>query len=214
MYVSTHRSAKGTKALGVVAAGVLTVGLAGLFTSMNFAAEKAKLNTTELVILLPPPPPPPIEEPKPKVEVVKDTPAPPEPPPLVAPEIDFVPEELPVITAPVADPIPVPEPVYVAPAPPAPVSQSTPKLLIRGKPDYPSASRRAGEQGTTHLEVCVNSGGRVTSVSVAGSSGHQRLDDAAASWIRGERFTPGKINGTARDVCGYDVFYEWTLRDA
>ena len=54
----------------------------------------------------------------------------------------------------------------------------------------------------------------MTSVSVAGSSGSSRLDDAAAKWLRGERFTPAKTNGQAQDVCGYDVFYEWTLRDA
>ncbi|MEQ1783970.1 MAG: TonB family protein, partial [Hyphomonadaceae bacterium] len=189
MYVTTHRSAKGTKMFGVVAATAFTVGLAGLFTSMNFAAEKVKVNTTELVLLSPPPPPPPLEDPTPTIERVKDTPAPPEPPPLVAPEIDFVPEELPVITAPVADPIPVPEPVMVAPSP-APVSQIRPKLISGDKPEYPSAARRAGEQGTTHLKVCVSSGGRVTSVSIAGSSGSPRLDDAAAKWLRGERFTP------------------------
>lgn len=214
MYVTTQRSTKGTKAFGLVAAGVMTVGLAGLFTSMNFNADKVKVNTMELVILSPPPPPPPIEEPKPKVEIVEDTPAPPEAPPLVAPEIDFVVEEIPVITAPVADPVPLPDPVPMAAPAPAPVSQTTPKLIASDKPDYPSASRRAGEQGTTQLQVCVNTSGRVTSVNVARSSGYPRLDDAAAKWIRGERFTPGKINGTARDVCGYSVFYEWTLRDA
>ena len=213
MYVTTQRSAKGTKVVGVVAAAAFTVGMAGLFTSMNMNIEKEKLNTTELVILSPPPPPPPIEKPKPKIDIVKDTPAPPEPPPLVAPDIDFAPEELPVITAPVADPIPTPEPVQAAPSP-APVSQTTPRLIAGDKPEYPSASRRAGEQGTTHLEVCVNTGGRVTSVSVAGTSGSARLDDAAAKWIRGERFSPGKTNGVAQDVCGYDVFYQWMLRDA
>lgn len=213
MYVATQRSGKGTKVVGVVAAAAFTVGMAGLFTSMNMNIEKEKLNTTELVILSPPPPPPIIEEPKPKVEIVKDTPAPPEPPPLVAPEIEFVPEELPVITAPVAEPAPIPEPVMAAPSP-APVSQIRPKLISGDKPEYPSASRRAGEQGTTHLKVCVNSSGRVTSVSVVGSSGSPRLDDAAAKWLRGERFSPGKVNGQAQDVCGNDVFYEWTLRDA
>lgn len=214
MYVTTQRSNKSTKAFGLVSAAALTVGMAALFTTMNMNVEKQKVNTTELVLLAPPPPPPPPpEEPKPKVEIVKEVEATPTPPPLVAPDIEIVPEELPVITAPVADPVPFPDPIPVA-APPAPVSQTTPKLIAGDKPDYPSASRRAGEQGTTKLQVCVNSGGRVTSVSVAGSSGFARLDDAAAKWIRGERFAPGKINGVAQDVCGYNVYYEWTLRDA
>jgi len=40
-------------------------------------------------------------------------------------EIDFVPEELPVITAPVRRSYPAPEPIQVAPSP-APVSQTRP----------------------------------------------------------------------------------------
>jgi TonB family protein len=216
MYVSQQKQGKTTKAFGAVAAVALTVGFGGVFAAMNLSAEKQKAVSSELVMIEPPPPPV-IEEPPPKIEVaeVEDTPAPPEPPPLVAPEIEFVPEEIPVITAPVADPVPVPEPVPVVPAP-APVAQSrsAPKLLASDKPDYPSASRRAGEQGTTQLDVCINANGRVSSVSVSKSSGYARLDEAAAKWIRGERFQPAKVNGAAQDVCGHKVFYEWNLRDA
>jgi protein TonB len=215
MYIQTHRSGNRTKMVGVVAAAAFTVGMGALFSAMNFNAERMQRLSSELVMIEPPPPPV-IEEPEPpKVEVVEDIPAPPTPPPLVAPEIDFVPEEIPVITAPVADPVPLPEPVPVVTAP-APVQQtrSNPKLIASDKPAYPSASRRAGEEGTTRLQVCVNAAGRVTSVSVAGSSGYQRLDDAAMQWLRGERFTPAKVNGVAQDMCGYNVYYEWTLRDA
>ena len=147
-------------------------------------------------------------------EISQSPPAPPTPPPLVAPEIDFVPEELPVITAPVADPVPIPDPVLVTPAPAPIQSRSAPKLIASDKPAYPTASQRAGEQGATQLDVCIAANGRVTSVKVARSSGHARLDDAAAKWIRGERFTPARINGAARDVCGHSVIYEWNLRDA
>jgi protein TonB len=214
MYVTPHKSSKKTKAVGAVAATAFTVGLGVMFTAININAERIKAMSSELVMIEPPPPPV-IEEPEPpKVEVVEDIPAPPAPPVIVAPEIDFVPEELPVITAPVADPVPVPDPVPVAPAPPVQQSRSSPKLIASDKPDYPSAARRAGEQGTTQIEVCVNSGGRVTSARVAGSSGSKRLDDAAVQWIRGERFTPAKVNGAAQDMCGHKVFYEWNLRDA
>lgn len=215
MYLKTQKQNGATKAFGAASAVAMTVGFGALFAAMNINADRAPVVSTELVMIEPPPPPV-IEEPEPpKVEVVEEQPAPPEPPPLVAPEIEFVPETPPVITAPVADPVPVPEPVPVAPAP-APVAQtrSNPKLLASAKPDYPSASRRAGEQGVTHLEVCVSPNGRVNSVSVARSSGHPRLDEAAAKWLRGERFQPGKINGVAQEVCGYDVYYEWTLKDA
>ena len=216
MYFSKQKQGKTTKAFGAATAAAMTVGFGAVFAAMNLTAEHKEAVSSELVMIEPPPPPV-IEEPPPKIETpeVKDTPAPPEPPPLVAPEIDFVPEEAPVITAPVADPVPVPDPVPVVPAP-APVAQSrsAPKLLASGKPDYPSASRRAGEQGTTQLDVCIGANGRVSSVSVSKSSGFNRLDEAAAKWIRGERFQPAKVNGAAQDVCGHKVFYQWSLQDA
>lgn len=216
MYIRTVKQGKGTKAFGIVSAVAMTAGVGYLLAnSMNLNREKTEQVRTELVMLEPPPPPP-IEIPDPpKVDVVEEVEAPPAPPPLVAPEIEFVPEELPVITAPIADPVILPEPVPVAPNPaPAVQTRSSPKLIASEKPDYPSAARRAGEQGTTQLEVCVSTGGRVTSVKVARSSGSAKLDEAAAKWIRGERFQPARINGVASDVCGHSVYYEWSLRDA
>jgi TonB family protein len=213
MYGGNQRQGKGTQAFGAVAAVALTFGMGGLFTAMNFNAERMERISSELVFIDPPAPPL-VEEiaPPPIVDAVEDTPAPPMP--LIAPEIEFVPEEIPVITAPVIETRPAPEPAPVI-AVSAPVqSRSAPRLIASDKPPYPTASQRAGEQGVTQLDVCVASNGRVTSVSVTRSSGHTRLDEAAAKWIRSERFTPAKINGTARDVCGHTVVYEWNLRDA
>ncbi len=213
MYFAKQKQGNATKAFGAVATVALTIGMGGVFTAMNFTGERQKEVSSELVMIAPPPPPV-IEEPEPPkvVEEVQDTPAPPTPPPLVAPEIEFVPEVIPVITAPVVEFVPVPEPVAPAPAPIQ--SRSSPKLIASDKPAYPTASQRAGEQGTTQLDVCVASNGRVTSAKVTKSSGHSRLDDAAVKWIRGERFQPAKINGAAQDVCGHKVVYEWNLRDA
>lgn len=214
MYVVAQQSGRRTQAFGVVAAIAMTAGMGVVFTSMNVNAQKKAEVGMELVMLPPPPPPPVIEEPEPpKVEVVEETPAPPNPPPLVAPDIDIIPAEPPVITAPVADPAPLPEPLPVAPSPPV-ESRTTPKLLGGAKPDYPSASRRNGEAGTTQLQLCINAAGRVTSASVAGTSGFQRLDDAALKWIRNERFAPAKVNGIAQPTCGYSIYYQWTLQDA
>jgi protein TonB len=215
MYIRTQKQSKRTKAFGIVSAVAITAGGGLLLNSMTVERDRIEQVRTELVMIEPPPPPP-IEIPEPpKVDVVEEVEAPPAPPPLVAPEIDFVPDEPPVITAPVADPVILPDPVPVAPNPaPAMQTRSSPKLIASDKPDYPSSARRAGEQGTTQLEVCVSTGGRVTSVKVSRSSGSKRLDDAAAQWIRGERFQPAKVNGVASDVCGHSVYYEWSLRDA
>jgi periplasmic protein TonB len=93
---------------------------------------------------------------------------------------------------------------------PAPV-RTRPSLLTRDPPPYPAAAKRRQAEGDTSLEVCVSAAGRVTSASLAGSSGHSDLDDAALKWIRNGRFTPGELDGVAQSVCGHNVIYEWNL---
>ena len=212
MYGTVQHSGGGTKAAGLIAALAMTAGVGVLATSMSFYNEAIEQSRTELVILTPPEPLPPVEEIKP-VEV-PEVEVPPAAPELVAPVIDFVVETPPVIVAPVAEAVPVPDPVPAAPAPAVGNDRTAPKLRAGDKPAYPSASLRANEQGTTGLDVCVNAQGRVTSVSVVKSSGFARLDDAAAKWLRGERFTPGTVGGVAQSVCGHSVTYEWNLLDA
>lgn len=215
MYGAVQRSGRRTRAIGVVAATALTAGFGYMFaTGMNLDITKPEPTVMQMLILTPPEPPPPVEEIKPvevPEEIVEAAPAPPE---LVAPDIEFEIETPPVITAPVAPPVVIPDPVPAAPAPAVGTGRSAPKLRAGNKPAYPAAAMRAGEQGTTQLEVCVSAAGRVTSVSVTKSSGSSRLDDAASKWIRNERFTPGSIGGVAQAMCGHDVFYEWNLKDA
>jgi protein TonB len=154
---------------GIITAALLTVGAGYVFTTglaNDFIPDLQK--KMEVFILQP-------EKPKeveklpdpPKVEKVKPVEVP--PPELVAPDIPIEITTPPVITAPPAPPEPV---VATPPAPPAPAAPDTrPKLQTSTKPDYPSASIRASEQGTTRLEVCVSAQGRVTSVNVTGSGG-------------------------------------------
>lgn len=56
--------------------------------------------------------------------------------------------------------------------------------LVRPAAAYPPESRAAGEHGVVILRIVVDGSGRPTSVSVAKSSGHPRLDRAAieAGW--------------------------------
>lgn len=213
MYGSVQHSGRRTRVVGLVTAAAITVGAGYVFaTGMKLDINPLDESKMEMVILTPPEPPPPVEEIKPvEVPEVDVAPAAPE---LVAPDIPFEIEVPPVIVAPVAEPVPIPDPVPATPAPTVGTDRVSPRLQAGQKPAYPSASLRANEQGTTHLEVCVSSAGRVTSVSVAKTSGFQRLDDAAAKWIRGERFAPGKIGGVAQSMCGHDVFYQWSVSDA
>jgi periplasmic protein TonB len=88
-----------------------------------------------------------------------------------------------------------------------------PKLRAMEKPSYPPTEVRAGNQGTTGIEVCVDARGRVTSTSLKQSSGHVRLDEAALKWVRDARFTPGSVDGSPQAMCGHNVFYEWKLEN-
>lgn len=62
------------------------------------------------------------------------------------------------------------------------------KTSNRVDPTYPSASRRAGEEGTVRLKVLVDEKGRPRDVSIANSSGFARLDQAAMEAVRKWRF--------------------------
>ena len=212
MYGSVQQSGRRTRAIGLVTATALTVGFGYVLAEGMNLDIMPKENTAMEMVIITPPPVPPVEEIKPvEVPEVDVAPSAPE---LVAPDIPFEIEVPPVIVAPVVEAVPIPDPVPAAPAPAVGTDRVAPKLRAGDKPAYPAASIRAHEQGTTHLEVCVNNAGRVTSVTVAKSSGSSRLDDAAAKWLRNERFAPGTIGGVAQSMCGHDVFYEWNLKDA
>ena len=143
----------------------------------------------------PPPPPPEIETPPPYV-----------PPPEIAIDIPIdsgpttaisnVTSERPVAAPP---PIAVPKPVEHN------VVRSPPSTQGRGakitQPDYPPASRRAGEAGTVTLKCFVSEQGRCSEVSVVKSSGFPKLDEAAINEVkRNWRFVPGKEDGKPVDM--------------
>ena len=149
---------------------------------------------------------PPVE-----TEILEDQPEdeepPPPPPPDYAPPPPFVPPpELaiaaPVTTAPVQS-ITTTQTRPVAPPPkPAPTAsvKTPPSTQGRGaritQPEYPPASRRAGEEGTVHLQVYVLETGRAGEIKVAKSSGFPKLDETAVKEVqRNWRFVPGKEDG-------------------
>jgi protein TonB len=85
------------------------------------------------------------------------------------------------------------------------VVRSPPSTQGRGakitQPDYPPASRRAGEAGTVTLKCFVSEQGRCSEVSVVKSSGFPKLDEAAINEVkRNWRFVPGKEDGKPVDM--------------
>jgi protein TonB len=88
---------------------------------------------------------------------------------------------------------------------------TAPKMKPADPPPYPASEIRAGGQGTTALQLCIDTRGRVTSASLARSSGRPVLDEAALKWVRDLRFSPGLSDGAAHAVCGHPVEYVWNL---
>lgn len=161
-----------------------------------------------VVNLLPLESPPP--EPKPIALPTKQEAVPlPVPPQIVAPSpiVKVPPAPAVVATVPRPEPAP-PTPVKAeepAPAPPRAaetmVNLNT-RLLSADPPRYPVEARRRRETGTVVLLVVVDEQGRVSAISVATSSGVDRLDKAALAAVRRWRWSPTIIGGQASQVKG------------
>jgi protein TonB len=102
-------------------------------------------------------------------------------------------------------PPPPPKPVRTPPPKPAPApapasAPPTPAQAIPGThtlPPYPPMARRLGHQGTVLLDIQIGTDGRVTSASVAASSGDGGLDAAARAWVLSQwRYRPATQNGS------------------
>ena len=94
-------------------------------------------------------------------------------------------------------------PPKAAPPPPKADVVIAPKQNPRSpisQPEYPTMSRRLGEEGTAILLLTVDEDGRVTAATLETSSGFERLDEAAVKEALRPRlwkFVPGTINGKA-----------------
>jgi periplasmic protein TonB len=186
-------------AISIVA--LLHAGLGyGLVTGLAYDAAKQvfeDLKTFDVQEEVPEEP----EEPPPPPEKL-DIPPPPKvtaPPPVnVTPVISTNTQA--VVITPSAPPAPPPPP----PAPPAPPPPAAPsvaeKATPRGDPgswatpeDYPPASLRNEEQGTTGFRLEIGTDGKATSCSITKSSGFSALDDATCKFVsRRARFKPAK----------------------
>ena len=130
---------------------------------------------------LPPPTPPIIERPPPlAVSPVPTIVVPPPPGPRNA----------------IADP--VTPPVVPSEAVPEIISEIPPRAVesTQTGPIYPAISRRLREEGSVRLRLTIGTDGNVIAASVVGSSGFQRLDEAAMRWVRRSwRYEPATRGG-------------------
>jgi protein TonB len=150
----------------------------------------------------PPPPPPRTKLPPPRVKAVAPVPAtmPPQRMATSAPA-----DNLPQATA-------SPEHAAVAAAEPAPTAAPAPAAdekvseprgyagyLRNPAPDYPPVAQRRGLEGQVVLKVHVLASGQPDSVTVARSSGHAILDEAAIKAVVSWAFAPARRGHTPID---------------
>ncbi len=138
--------------------------------------EAAVVAEEQIEDLAPPPPPPDFEPPPPVV-----------PPPSVVINVQQSAVENTTAIQQVVDRVAPPPPS--APPPPPPIQPFTAagnqnRVTAR---DYPAISIRLRETGLVVVNVCVESDGSVSDVTVVESSGHERLDDATIRMV-GNRF--------------------------
>lgn len=194
------------RVIALVITALLHVGLGyALISGLALKAVKVITGPLESVNIEDEAPPP--EEPPPPPPKELEIP-PYVPPPDVTLQTEAPPPPTITTQTVVAQPEP---PRYVAPSPPAPVAAPTPapagptvgatlrsKSMSITEDDYPDASRRAEEQGSTRVSFAITADGRVETCNVVASSGHPRLDDQTCKIIlRRWRFNPAQQNGVA-----------------
>ncbi len=161
--------------LHVVLIYALAAGLAGALIQKLPEELKAEVVKEQIPDKTPPPPPPDLAKP---------------PPPFVPPpEINISTE------APSTNAITTQSKVATPPEKPAitsPASIGRPHVCQQ---DYPPISQRLNEEGTTTLQFQITADGSVTGVSVANSSGHDRLDQAAVNCASSWHYKPAMQNG-------------------
>jgi len=77
---------------------------------------------------------------------------------------------------------------------------AAPGILSKVDPTYPPAARKAGLEGTVLLRIQIQANGQPGDITVARSSGHNMLDEAAIAAVAKWRFVPAKNRSSGRTV--------------
>lgn len=178
---------------------IVLVHLVAFYALVKFDVIHIAAKPKVLVVdLIAEPPVPPAEKPKPEPVVVEKV------QPLVVTPAPIVQTLAPPPPIKVTMTPPPPRPVAVAAPPTGPVTVGNlDETLLDGRPPrYPMESRRKKEQGTVVLRLLIGTDGRVHDISIAQSSGFERLDQAALQAIRGWRWRPTVRDGEPVEVRG------------
>ncbi len=208
---------------GVVALHALA--LWGLHTGLlqratEWVTPVALVSEEPPLALKPPPPPPPTPAQRP-MAATAPTPLAMAPLPVPQPITEPVAPATVAATAPVNAPVSPTAPVATAPnhavaVPSTPSKVDLPTTVAdyqaKSPPVYPAMSKRMGEQGRVVLRVLIGADGVPQQAEVQQSSGHGRLDRAAAEAVMRWRYVPGKRGGVP-ETMWFQVPIEFKLNN-
>lgn len=158
--------------------------------------------------------PPPIE-----TKIIEEIEKPPEEAP--PPKPDFIPPPPPSFTPPVLDIAPPPLAAAKAitvtkPGPPKQIVKVAPKIDLKGsprackEPEYPAASERLGEAGTSAISLLIGGDGKVQQSKIDKSSGFPRLDEGAIKAFSRCKFFVGTTDGVP-EASWFSIRYKWVV---
>lgn len=152
----------------------------------------------------PPPPPAPAAPPAPPAPPAAPALGAPPPPPNVAqlpdPPAPPAPPKAPTTRPSTATPTrAVPAVAPAAPSAPAAAPAASPSYRSLSAPEYPAEAKAAGIEGTTLLRLGIDASGRVRTIDIDVSSGHNALDGAASDAVERWTFNPATSDGRAID---------------
>lgn len=173
------------------------------------AGSVPSVMAVQLVEVLPAPPQP-VALPAPVAEPVLEKPEPVitrKPEPQVAPPQRVQPQARPKPATPKVQRAATATPKATVPA----LVEARPSARGNRPPHYPEMARRNGWTGLCMVRVGVTAQGRAGSVSLARSSGHGVLDQAALTAVRKWKFSPRMVRGQAV-ACTVEVPVNFSLR--
>jgi protein TonB len=177
----------GSLAIVLGVAWSLATGLAQTLAEKVPELLKAEVLPEKVPDKTPPPPPPELKVP---------------PPPFVPPP-DFVIQSENAVVNTITTTTKLPPKTL----PSSPASIGRPHVCQQ---DYPSISQRLGEEGTTEIAFTITADGDVTGLTVAKSSGSERLDSAAVSCASNWHYKPAILEGKPVSV-SWKAAVRWVL---
>lgn len=172
---------------------------------------QAPLETKIIEEVKPPPPDKPPPPPPPKLAAP--------PPPFIPPpeiRIDSPPPAANTITAVSAVKPAVEAPIPKGPPVVAPVGPARTSAVVDAraceKPEYPSQSLRAQEEGLVVLQFLIGVDGRAVDSKIERSSGYRRLDEAARKGLALCKFKPGTEDGKPVQSWAR-IEYQWKIEE-